>query len=47
MNSLPVIVNGLDDKTESWTDAIDVLIHDLLYDCGLSGIVQPTSPYQQ
>jgi len=40
---LPVIINGFNDEAQRWTDAVDVLIHDLLDDGGLPCIVQ--SPY--
>ena len=40
--SSPVIVDGLDDEAQGWTDAVHVLIHDLLDDCCLPGVVQST-----
>ncbi len=36
----PVIINGLDDETESRTDGIDIFIHDSLHYRRLAGIVQ-------
>lgn len=39
---LPLVVYGLDDEAQGWTDAVDVFIHDSLHDCGLAAIVQTT-----
>lgn len=36
----PFIINGLDDETQSRTDSVDILSHDLFDDGGLSRIVQ-------
>ena len=42
----PIIINGLDNKAQCWTDTVDVLVHYLLDNSGLAGIIQPPSPYQ-
>lgn len=36
----PFIVDGLDDEAQRGTDAVDILIHDLLHNRSLSSIVQ-------
>ena len=39
-SNAPIIFNRLDDEAKSRTDAIDILVHDLLYDGCLSCIVK-------
>jgi hypothetical protein len=45
--SLPFIVNSLDNETQCRTDAVHILIHNLLDDRSLPCIVQTTAPSQQ
>jgi hypothetical protein len=35
----PIVVNGLDNKTQRRTDTVHILIHDLLDDCRLPSII--------
>lgn len=35
----PFKVDGLDDEPQGWADSVDVLVHDLLDNCRLAGIV--------
>lgn len=40
MSYIPIVVNRLDDEPKRWADAVDVLIHNLLYDGRLARIVE-------
>lgn len=40
----PVVLNSLDDEAQSRTDAVYVLLHNLLYNRRLSRVVQATLP---
>lgn len=40
-HNLPIIVNGLDDKSECWRYAVDVLAHNTLDDRCFAAIIKP------
>lgn len=40
---LPIIVDGLNNEAERGTDAVHILAHDPLDDCGLAGIIETSA----